>query len=72
MDFSEARDTEWHQLDHVQVCTSLHTDNHASTQPLSFLKAGCPSYSQINSIKALKESTEKCKKLTLPPKNGPS
>jgi len=27
---------QWHQLDHMQViCTSLHTDNHASTSPLS-------------------------------------
>ena len=25
------------------VCTSLQTDNHASTPPLSFLQAGCPS-----------------------------
>jgi len=31
--FTEARDSEWqwHQLDHMQVCTSLQTDNHAST-----------------------------------------
>jgi len=37
--FIEARDGEWqwHQLDHVQVCTSLQTDNHASTPPLSIL-----------------------------------
>jgi len=36
--FSEARDSEWqwHQLGHMQVCTSLQTDNHASTPPLSF------------------------------------
>jgi len=33
---SEARDSEWqwHQLGHMQVCTSLQTDNHASTPPL--------------------------------------
>jgi len=24
----------WHQLGHMQVCTSLQTDNHASTLPL--------------------------------------
>jgi len=38
MDFTEARDSEWqwHQLDRMQVCTSLQTDNHASTPPLSF------------------------------------
>ena len=36
--FSEARDSEWqfHQLDHMQVCTFLQTDNHTSTPPLSF------------------------------------
>jgi len=38
----------------VQVCTSLQTDNHASTSPLSFLQAGCPSYRPTNSVKALK------------------
>jgi len=38
LDFTEARDTEWqwHQLGHMQVCTSLQTDNHARTSPLSF------------------------------------
>jgi len=39
---------------HVQVCTSLQTDNHTSTSPLSFLQAGCPSCRQTNSVKALK------------------
>jgi len=40
LDFTEARDSElqWHQLDHMQVCTSLQTDNHASIPPLSFLR----------------------------------
>jgi len=43
LDFTEARDSEWqwHQLGHMQVCTSLQTDNHASTPPLTFLQAGC-------------------------------
>jgi len=56
LDFTEARDSEWqwHQLGHMQVCTSLQTDNHASTSPLSFLKARCPSCRPTNSIKALK------------------
>jgi len=33
LDFTEARDSEWqwHQLGHMQVCTLLQTDNHAST-----------------------------------------
>jgi len=53
LDFTEARDSEWqwHQLGHMQVCTSLQTDNHAST---SFLQAGCPSCRPTNSVKALK------------------
>jgi len=39
---------------HVQVCISRQTDNHASTSPLSFLQAGCPSCRPTNSVKALK------------------
>jgi len=56
LDFTEARDSEWqwHQLGHMQVCISLQTDNHATTPPLSFLQAGCPSCHPTNSIKALK------------------
>ena len=56
LDFTEARDSEWqwHQLGHMQVCTSLQTDNHASTPPLSFLQAGCPSCHPTSSVKALK------------------
>jgi len=59
LDFTEARDSEWqwHQLGHKKVCTSLQTDNHASTSPLSFLQAGCPSCRPTNSVKALKELT---------------
>jgi len=51
LDFIEARDSEWqwHQLGRMQVCTSLQTDNHASTPPLSFLQAGCPSCRPTNS-----------------------
>ena len=56
LDFAEARDSEWqwHQLGRMQVCSSLQTDNHASTPPLSFLQAGCPSCRPTNSVKALK------------------
>jgi len=56
LDFTEAKDSEWqlHQLGHMQVCTSLQTDNHAITLPLSFLQAGCPSCRPTNSVKALK------------------
>jgi len=56
LDFTEARDSEWqwHQLGHMQVSTSLQTDNHTSTPPLSFLQAGCPSCCPTNIVKALK------------------
>jgi len=42
-DFTEARDSEWQwrQLDHMQVCISLQTDNHAST-PVSFFTGRMP------------------------------
>jgi len=55
LDFTEARDSEWqwHQLGHMQVCTSLQTDNHANTPPPRFLQAGCPSCCPTNSVKAL-------------------
>jgi len=52
LDFTEARDSEWqwHQLGRM-----LQTSNHASTPPLSFLQAGCPSCRPTNSVNALKE-----------------
>jgi len=61
LDFTEARDSEWqwHQLGHMQVCTSLQTDSHASTPPLSVLQAGCPSCHPTNSIRALKAISRK-------------
>ena len=56
LNFNEARDSQWqwHQLGHMQVCTSLQTDNHASTPPLTFLQAGCSSCRPTDSVKALK------------------
>ena len=44
LDFTEARDSEWqwHQLGHMQVWTSLQTNNHASTPPLSFFTGRMP------------------------------
>jgi len=44
LDLIEAKDSEWqwHQLNHMQVCTSLQTDNHASTSPLSFFTDRMP------------------------------
>jgi len=61
LDFTEARDSEWqrHQLGYVQVCTSLQTDNHTSTPPLSFLQTGCTSCRPTNSVKALKKKISK-------------
>jgi len=52
LDFTEARDSDWqwHQLGHMQVCTSLPTALHH----LVFLQAGCPSCRPTNSVKALK------------------
>ena len=62
LDFTEARDSEWqwHQLGHMLDCTSLQTDNHASTPPLSYLQAGCPSCHPTNSVKALKANSYFC------------
>jgi len=63
LDFTEATDSEWqwhHHISiaissqHMQVGTSLQTDNHASIPQLSILQAGCPSCSPTNSINALK------------------
>ena len=44
------------------VCKSAprQTDNHASTPPLSFLQAGCPSCCPTNSVKALKAAHIHC------------
>jgi len=48
---------QWHQLDHMHIiCTSLWTDNHASTSPISILQAGFPSCNPTNSVKALKDT----------------
>jgi len=44
LDFTEARNSEWqwHPLGHIQVCTSLQTDNHVSNPPLSFFTGQMP------------------------------
>jgi len=56
LDFTEARDSEWqwHLLGHMQDCTVLQTDNHASTPPLEFFTVRSPSCRPTNSVKALK------------------
>jgi len=33
---------QWHLLGHMQVCTSLQADNHASTPPLKFFSGRMP------------------------------
>jgi len=75
LDFTEARDSEWqwHQLEHMQVCTLLQTDNDTNTPPLIFLQAGCPSCCPTNRVKALKALiashiwfVESCFLVTLP------
>ena len=47
--FTGARDSEWqwHQLGHMQICTSSQVDNHASTSPLSFFTVQMPSMPPI-------------------------
>jgi len=44
LDFTEAGDSEWqwHQLGHMQVCTLLQTDNHASTPPVKLFTGWMP------------------------------
>ena len=61
-EFTEGRHSEWqwHQLRHMQAYTSLQTDNHASTPPLSFLQAACPSCCPTNSIQSTHEWESIC------------
>jgi len=44
LDFTEARGSElqWHQQGYMQAFTSLQTDDHASTPPLSFFTGRMP------------------------------
>jgi len=44
LDFTGARDSEWQwrQLGHMQIYTSLQTNNRASTPPLSFFTGRMP------------------------------
>jgi len=70
LDFTEARDSEWqwNLLDRMQVCTSLQTDNHASTPPLSFFTGRMPFLSpnqQCQSTEGKRFSTKLAIKLLL-------
>jgi len=56
LDFTAARDSgwQWHQLGRVQVCTSLQTDNHASTHQSVFYRPDALPAAQPTASKALK------------------
>jgi len=46
---------QWHQLGHIQICTSPQTNDHARQHHTNqFLQAGYPSCRPTNSVKALK------------------
>ena len=51
LDFTDARDSEWHQPGHMQVCTSLQADNHASTPPVIFCRPDAPFAAQPTTSK---------------------
>ena len=59
LDFTEARDSEWqwHQLGRMLVCTSLQTDNHASTPPLCLMMTMMSACWQRSAARATKRPT---------------
>jgi len=63
--FVGARDSEWqwHQLGHMQVCTSLQTDYRASIPPLSFFTGRMP-FLPPNQLRQSTEGTERKKGTT--------
>jgi len=66
LDFTKARASEWqwHQLGICKFAPRSRQNSHASTSPLSFLQAGCPSCRPTNSVKALKTQALKAQILT--------
>jgi len=56
LDFTGAKDSErqWYQLDCMQVCNSLQTNNHASTSLLKCFTGWMPFLPPNQSVKALK------------------
>jgi len=52
-EFTGARFSEWqwHQLGHLQMCTSPQTDNCTSTPPLSFYRLGALPATQPSALK---------------------
>ena len=55
---------QWHQLDHMQIiCTSLQTDNHAGTSPLSFYRPHAfPDTQPTTSKHSMRMFWNKCRK----------
>jgi len=66
LDFTEARGSEWqwHQLGHMQVCTSLQTDNHVSTPPLSFYRTDALLAAQQTASKHWRQDTHTRRRIT--------
>jgi len=66
LDFTEARDSEWqwHQLGHMQIWTSLQTDNHASTSILFFYRPDTLPATQPTASKHWRQQaeTQQCRK----------
>jgi len=64
LDFTETRDSEWqwHQLGHMQACTSLQADNHVSTPPLSFYRPDALPVAQPTASKRRRQSSKHRKK----------
>ena len=58
------REWQWHQLGHMQVCTSLQTDNHASTPPLTFYRPDAlpVAFSALTLLVGWQEGHLACKK----------
>ena len=50
---------QWHQLGHMQVCTMLQTDNHASTPPLVFYRPDALPAAQPTASKHWRQSALK-------------
>jgi len=71
LDFTGARDSEWqwHQLGYMQVCTSLQTDNHASTPQLGFYRPDALPAAQPTVSKHWRNSSSSNNDLQL---NGPA
>jgi len=54
---------QWLQLDHIQIIsTSIQTDNHASTSPLSFYRPDDLPAAQLTAPKHWRQVKKNCKK----------